>query len=154
MVDAESHRPAVRPRRGANANAPDVGDDAQIDMGQRGPGGDAIRAAPGSLSRGSTRRLLTTRIPVWATLAIVVVVGGILGAMLVVQAQSSVRLGPAAGAAQQVDASMVLCNEDVDRLRLNPRASELDLEDVFRQAGAAAVDVTVKRIDCPKPPAP
>lgn len=118
-------------------------DDAPIDRGQRGPGAGPYR-----------RHRESTRIPAWATLAILVVVGGILAAMLVVQARSSVRLGPAAGAAQQVDVNMVLCNEVVDRLQLNSRASELGLEEVFRQAGAAAVDVTVERIDCPEPPAP
>ncbi len=46
---------------------------------------------------------------------------------------------------------MILCNHDVDRLDLNPRHEELDLEAVLRDEGAGAADVRIDRRDCPRP---
>jgi len=81
-------------------------------------------------------------------------VGGILALLLLVQARAAVRLGPAVGAAEDIEVNMTLCNADVDRLDINPRATELRLEDLLRGEGARNVDVVVGRKDCPKPPSP
>lgn len=111
--------------------------------------------APGG--RGDARggsvvgRLLRRRVPVWLLLAAVAAVAAALAAALVLERQSSVELGPAVGTAERVVVQMTLCNGDVDRLDLNPRRAELDLEDVLREEGAAAADVRVERRDCPRP---
>lgn len=103
------------------------------------------------LGPGVARRVLTAAIPVWALLAAVAVVAAAFSVALIVQSRSAVHLGPAVGASQTVDVRLVLCNRDVDRLRLNPRTAELDLEQVMRDQGAQAVDVVLERRDCPTP---
>ena len=95
--------------------------------------------------------LLARRVPLWAALAAVVVVAAALGVALAVVKASSVDLGPAVGTAEQVEVEMTLCNEDVDRLDINPRHAELDLEEVLRAEGAATAQVRVGPRDCPRP---
>lgn len=97
------------------------------------------------------RALLTRRVPLWALLAAVVVVAAVLGAVVVLERRASVDLGPAVGVAERVEVEMTLCNEEVDRLELNPRRAELDLEEVLREEGATAAQVRVERRDCPRP---
>ena len=102
-------------------------------------------------ARSRPSALLTRPIPVWAALAAVAAVAAVLGVALAVARASSVELGPAIETAEWVEVDVTLCNEDVDRLDLNPRHAELDLEGVLRTEGARAVDVRVERRDCPRP---
>lgn len=95
-------------------------------------------------------RALSRRVPVWLVIGAVVVVAGSLGLALFIERRSSVELGPAVGSAERIEVQMTLCNRDVDRLDLNPRHAELDLEDVLRQEGARNADVRVDRRDCPR----
>ena len=81
-------------------------------------------------------------------------VAGVLAALLLVQARSAVHLAPAIGAAERVDVEMTLCNADVDRLEINPRTAELDLEGTLRSEGARIAEVVVHREDCPRSPQP
>lgn len=106
---------------------------------------------PTERSRSMVASLLTRRIPVWSALLVVAVVAGSLIAALVVVRQSAVELGPGVGTAQRIEVDMTLCNHDVDRLDLNPRHEELDLERVLRDEGARAADVRTDRRDCPRP---
>jgi hypothetical protein len=98
---------------------------------------------------GFARRFLTARVPVWLSLGLVVVIVATAAVLLVVQAGSAVRLGPAVGASQSIDVRMTLCNRDVDRLEINPREAELDLEKVLREQGSKQANVVVVREDCP-----
>ncbi len=111
---------------------------------------DPVPAAAG-LDPAPTRRFLGARVPLWAVLASVLVVVAILGLLLFVQARAAVDLGPAVGTAKRIELQMTLCNADVDRLEINPRAAELDLEKVLGQLGAETVQATVDREDCPTP---
>ncbi len=92
---------------------------------------------------------LGRRIPVWAVLAVIVAVTAVFTVVLLVQRRSAVDLGPAVPVAERIEVHMRLCNEDVDRLDLNPRRAELDVEAVLRREGADIADVTVERRDCP-----
>ncbi len=83
-------------------------------------------------------------------LSTVLLVGLGLGAALLLQAPSGPDIGPAVGAAREVDLRLIICNAAVDRLDLNPRTSELELEDLLRREGAESVDVVVERVDCPQ----
>lgn len=96
-------------------------------------------------------RAFTRRVPIWLVLGVFVVVVGSLLLALFAERRSSVELGPAVGAAERIEVQMTLCNRDVDRLDLNPRHEELDLEGVLREEGAGAVNVEVDRRDCPRP---
>lgn len=98
------------------------------------------------------RRVLTSKVPLWLLLAVAAAVGMILSILLVVQQQSAIELDPVVGAAERIDVSILVCNSEIDRLRVNPRASELDLESLFHDEGAGVVDVTVDRRDCPEGP--
>jgi hypothetical protein len=100
---------------------------------------------------GLARRVLTRAVPLWALLAAVVVVAVAFTVVLAVRAASEVRLGPAVGVAQELDVRLLLCNADVDRVSINPRQAELDLEEVLRDEGAKAVTVRLERRDCPEP---
>lgn len=95
------------------------------------------------------RRVLTSRTPVWVVLVVTATAVVSFGVLLIIQAQSDIEIGPAVGAAREVNVRMTLCNADVDRLGLNPRTSELDLEELLLGEGAQRVDVIVERIDCP-----
>lgn len=98
------------------------------------------------------RSILTRRVPAWSALLVVALVAAALTTALIVVRQSAGELGPAVGTAERIEVDMTLCNHDVDRLDLNPRHEELDLEAVLRDDGAGAVDVRINRRDCPKPP--
>lgn len=98
-------------------------------------------------------RALRRRVPVWLVLGAFVVVAGSLTLALFIERRSSVELGPAVGSAERIEVQMTLCNHDVDRLELNPRRAELDLEDVLRDQGAGEADVKLDRRDCPRPKA-
>lgn len=111
------------------------------DQGE-GRGGGGKAGAP---------RLLARRIPLWAALAAVAAVAVLLTSLLALQLRSSVELGPAVGVAERIEVDMTLCNQEVDRLEINPRRAELDLEDVLREEGAGTADVRVERRDCPRP---
>ncbi len=100
------------------------------------------------------RRVLSARVPVWVLMVSLLAVAGTLGALLLVEARSTVDLAPAVGVAQRIDVRMTLCNGDVDRLKLNPRRAELDLEDVLRSEGSRMANVVVQREDCLKPRQP
>ncbi|HEX2064222.1 MAG TPA: hypothetical protein VHE80_07345 [Acidimicrobiales bacterium] len=95
--------------------------------------------------------VLTRRIPAWSALLVVVIIAAGLLAALIAARQSAVELGPAVGTAERVEIDMTLCNHDVDRLDLNPRHEELELEGVLRDEGARAADVNIDRRDCPRP---
>lgn len=90
----------------------------------------------------------------WVLLAAVVVVAGALAVFAAMRLNDAVHLGPAVGGARRVEVHIELCNRDVDRLKINPRASELTLEKVLRDRGAKAADVVVDRSDCPTVTAP
>lgn len=94
----------------------------------------------------------TARVPVLLFVGTILVVSAMFGALLLAQARSAVDLGPAVGAAERVEVRLTLCNADVDRLEINPRATELRLEELLREEGAAASQVVVDRRDCPMPP--
>lgn len=96
-------------------------------------------------------RALARRVPIWLALGAFFVVAGSLLLALFVERRSSVELGPAVGAAERIEVQMTLCNRDVDRLDLNPRHEELELEGVLREEGAGAVKVNIDRRDCPRP---
>ncbi len=49
------------------------------------------------------RRFLTARVPVWLSLGLVVVIVATAAVLVVVQAGSGVRLGPAVGASQSIE---------------------------------------------------
>ncbi len=85
----------------------------------------------------------------WVLLVTLLLAAGTLGAFLVVEARSGVHLPAAVGAARDVDVQMKLCNADVDRLEINPRTAELDLEGVLRSQGTNTANVVVQREDCP-----
>lgn len=97
-------------------------------------------------------RVRTARVPVWLFVGTILVVSAMFGALLLAQARSAVDLGPAVGAAERVEVRLTLCNADVDRLEINPRATELRLEELLREEGAVATQVVVDRTDCPTPP--
>lgn len=94
------------------------------------------------------RRALTAKVPLWLLLAVAAVVAMTLSILLVVQQQSAIELDPVIGAAEQVDMTILVCNSEIDRLRVNPRAAELDLENLFSEEGSGVVDVVVDRRDC------
>ena len=142
--------PAGRRRSGARMGT--AGPSARVDASAGGPGGP-VEAEGRGRERPRLRRVLSARVPVWVLL-VALVVAVILAGLLVVEARSGVHLPPAVGAAQDVDVRMTLCNADVDRLELNPRTAELDLEDVLRSEGARAANVVVEREDCPTTPQP
>lgn len=114
--------------------------------------GDAER--PPKEGPGAFGRFLALRVPLWALLAVTVAVAAIMAVMMVIQQQSAIDLNPVVGAAEEIDMEVTVCNHEVDRLELNPRAAELDLEDLFTDQGAGAADVRVERRDCPRPPQP
>lgn len=91
------------------------------------------------------RRLLRLRMPVWLGLVLLVMVAA--GAVALF-ASRCVRLGPGVDGAVKADASLTVCNETVDRRKINPRAAELDFEEGLRELGAKAADVRITRIDC------
>lgn len=112
-------------------------------------GPDEEKATGGGKAAAS--RLLARRIPLWAALGVVAAVAVVLTSLLALQLRSSVELGPAVGVAERIEVDMTLCNQDVDRLEINPRRAELHLEDVLRDQGAGTADVRVERRDCPPP---
>ncbi len=87
---------------------------------------------------GVLRKTATARVPLWLLAAVVVAVGITFGVVLVLQAGSAVRLGPAVGVAENVEVTMTLCNRDVDRKGINPRTADVELERVLKEEGAAA----------------
>ena len=146
-----------------------AGDEAVPPAGSTGRSAGRIRAVGPSASaeasggrprafrelpsrRSALRRALSARVPVWLLLATLLFVAGTLAAFLVVEVRSGVDLPPAVGAAREVDVQMTLCNAEVDRLGINPRAAELDLERVLRSEGARTAKVVVQREDCPATP--
>lgn len=88
--------------------------------GQRDGGGNATtRHGPAHL----LTALLQRRLPLWATLLLLVAVAVVFGALLV--SRQSVDLGPAVDGATRADVSLTICNEIVDSARstLAPRSS-------------------------------
>lgn len=116
-------------------------------------GSEPARPAPQPSDPGAgiARRALTVGVPLWALLVMAAIVAGGFGVAMIAQARSATHLGHAVAAAKRVEVHMTLCNRDVDRLGINPRTSELDLEKTLRDHGAAEADVVVERIDCPRP---
>jgi len=95
---------------------------------------------------GMLLRVLTTRVPAWVT--IVLVAAAAAGFGIVVATRTSVDLGPALNDAREATVSLTICNEIVDRRKINPRAAELAFESGLRQAGVEEPDVAIERIDC------
>lgn len=90
-------------------------------------------------------RLLRLRMPVWLGILLVVLVAA--GALALFISES-VSLGSGVDGAVEVNTSLTVCNETVDRRRINPRAAELDFEEGLRELGAKAADVRITRVDC------
>ena len=110
-------------------------------QGGRGPSrGEAGPARPGL-----GRRLLRVRMPAWLAVPLVVAVAAVAVAVFV---SRSVSLGRAVDGARDVQASLTICNETVDRRQINPRQAELDFENGLRELGAKEANVRVERIDC------
>ncbi len=101
------------------------------------------RGSPESRSLG--RRLLLRRMPVWLGILLVVLVAAGAFALFV---STSVSLGPAVDGAVDVNASLTVCNETVDRRGVNPRTAELDFEEGLKELGAKAADARITRVDC------
>lgn len=97
------------------------------------------------------RRVLSARVPLWTLLIAVGAVALALGSVIVMQRMNATSLGPAVAGAQDVEVRMVICNAEVDRRGINPRAEELALQDTFTDHGADRAQVRVERIDCPVP---
>ncbi len=100
---------------------------------------------PRQRPHGLGRRLLRLRMPVWLGLLLIVMVAAGAVALFV---SRSVSLGPGVDGAVEVDASLTVCNETVDRRNINPRTAELDFEEGLRELGAKAADARITRIDC------
>ncbi|MDP9070783.1 MAG: hypothetical protein M3N68_05770 [Actinomycetota bacterium] len=88
----------------------------------------------------------------WALLLIVLLVSALFTAVVVAQARGAVQVDPAVGIAQRAEMQLTLCNRDVDRVDLNPRHAELELERLLRDQGARSADVRIDRRDCPSRP--
>lgn len=99
----------------------------------------------------SRRRLLSARVPLWTLLFAVAVVVVALGVVVVMQRLNATSLGPAVAGAQNVEVRLVICNAEVDRREINPRAAELNLQDTLTDHGADRAQVRIERIDCPTP---
>ena len=116
---------------------------------QTAPPDKAAEDQPGKkldrLVLGLGRRLLRIRMPVWLALLLVVAVAAAAAAVFV---SRSVNLGRAVDGAMDVQASVTICNETVDRRDINPRQAELDFENGLRELGAEAAKLRVDRIDC------
>lgn len=97
------------------------------------------------------RRILSARVPLWTLLLAVGAVALVLGTALVMQRMNATSYGPAVAGAQEVEVRMVICNAEVDRRELNPRAEELDLQDKLTDHGADQALVRIERVDCPPP---
>lgn len=97
-------------------------------------------------SPGVGRRLLALRIPVWTALALLGLVGVLVGALLL--SRDPVDLGPAVDGATEASISVTVCNETVDRRHINPRTAELDLEKGLEALGVQQAQATLTRIDC------
>ena len=97
------------------------------------------------------RRVLSARVPLWALLFTVAAVVLALGAVIVTQRLNATSLGPAVAGAQDVEVRLVICNAEVDRREINPRAEELDLQETLTGHGADRAQVRIERIDCPTP---
>lgn len=121
-------------------------------MGRGAGPGEALEAEKPASLLSALRGVLSTRVPVWVLLVTLLFVAGTLAALLMVVARSGVHLPPVVGASREVDVHMKLCNADVDRLEINPRTAELDLEGVLRSQGARVASVVVQREDCPTTP--
>lgn len=85
----------------------------------------------------------------WALLLIVLLASAVFTAVVVAQALGAVQVDPAVGIAQRAEMQLTLCNRDVDRLELNPRHAELELEKLLRDQGARSAEVRIERRDCP-----
>lgn len=83
--------------------------------------------------------------PAWLAVLLVVAVAAVAVAVFV---SRSVSLGRAVDGARDVQASLTICNETVDRRQINPRQAELDFENGLRELGAKEANVRVERIDC------
>lgn len=112
-----------------------------IGQGGRGP----TRGEAGPARPGLGRRLLRIRVPAWLAVLLVVGVAVAAAALFV---SRSVSLGRAVDGARDVQASLTICNETVDRRDINPRQAELDFENGLRELGAKEAKVRVDRIDC------
>ncbi len=97
------------------------------------------------------RRVLSARVPLWTLLIAVGAVVLVLGAVILMQRMSTTALGPALAGAQEVEVRMVICNAEVDRREINPRAEELDLQQTLTDHGADQARVRIERVDCPPP---
>ncbi|HVF76441.1 MAG TPA: hypothetical protein VM938_15500 [Acidimicrobiales bacterium] len=97
------------------------------------------------------RRVLSARVPLWTLLVAVGAVVLLLGAVIVMQRMNATSLGSAVAGAQEVDVRMVICNAEVDRREINPRAEELDLQETLTDHGAGQAQVRIERVDCPPP---
>ncbi len=95
---------------------------------------------------GPLPRVLTTRVPVWVTILLVAAAATGFGIFLATR--TSVDLGPALAGAREAKVSLTICNEIVDRRKMNPRAAELAFESGLRKAGVEEPDVDIARIDC------
>lgn len=112
------------------------------------------RERPGRSGPSPVRRVLLRKVPLWLLVAVSLAIAVVLSTLLVIQQQSAIDLNPVVGAAEQVDMEITVCNAEVDRLKLNPRAAELDLEGLFKDQGADQADVRIERRDCPRPAQP
>lgn len=99
----------------------------------------------------SSRRVLSARVPLWTLLVAVGAVVLVLGAVIVMQRMNASSLGPGLAGAQEVEVRMVICNAEVDRRDINPRAEELDLQETLTDYGADEARVRIERVDCPPP---
>lgn len=97
------------------------------------------------------RGVLSTRVPLWTLLVAVAAVALVLGTIIVTQRMNAVSLGPALAGAQEVEVRMVICNAEVDRREINPRAEEIDLQKTLTDHGAGQAQVRIERVDCPPP---
>lgn len=95
--------------------------------------------------------MLSARVPLWTLLVAVAAVALVLGTLMVMQRMNAPSLGPALAGAQEVEVRMVICNAEVDRRGLNPRAEELDLQETLTDHGADNAQVRIERVDCPPP---
>ena len=100
---------------------------------------------------GRPRRALSARVPLWALLLAVGAVVLALGTVIVMDRLNATSLGPAVAGAQDVEVRMVICNAEVDRRGINPRAEELDLQETLTDHGAGRAQVRIERVDCPPP---
>ena len=68
--------------------------------------------------------------------------------VVVLLSQEEVELGRGVDGAVDASVSLTICNETVDRRRINPRTAELELQEGLQEAGVRQANVRVTRVDC------